>query len=251
MIYLNQCENSFDIGKFSFTDGYLADGNSVQKVLGNPSGSKYYISYEVMPIKGGAKSQYFFRALSTSGTCFSNYTRWQTTITLETKSNSTVKSMSISSEKWYKVYEVFDFEEGYVEMYIDGEFFARTTSVIPEPLSRIELNLTGIAIKNIVVSDKEFSMKAELISLPLEINSEWEEKEGFYFTEDADKKITIKAKTPDDYTVIGNSLVIKAIKAGFISKLSVNNETYDVEGKSSLSVPVEGLSSIELKGVLD
>lgn len=250
MIYLNQCENTFDIGKFSFTDGYLTNGSSVQKVLGSPSGSKYYIAYEVMFLSGMGTS-YFFKALSTSGTCFSNFTKWQTTITLETKSNSTVKSMSISSGVWYKVYEVFDFEEGYVEMYIDGKFFAKTTSVISEPLSCIELNLTGVAIKNIVVSDKEFSMKAELISLPLEINSEWEEKEGFYFTEDADKKITIKAKTPDNYTVIGNSLVIKAIKAGFISKLSVNNETYDVEGKSSLSVPVEDLSSVELKGVLD
>lgn len=251
MIYLNQCENTFDRGEFPFTGGYLTGATNVQKVLDSPSNSKYYIAYEVMFLQGG-NSLYLFKALSKSGNnCFSNYTKWQTSITLETKSNNTVKSMSVSSEKWYKVYEVFDFEKGYVEMYIDGEFFARTTSVISEPLSSIELNLNGVAIRNLIVSDKEFPMKAELISLPLEINSEWEEEGGFYFTEDADKKITIKTKIPDGYTVIGKSLVIKAIKSGSVSKLSVNDEIYDVGGKSSLTVSVKDLSNIELKGVLD
>jgi hypothetical protein len=250
MIYLNQCENSFDIGSFSFTDGYLTDGSSVQKVLGSPSGSKYYISYEVMFLKG-SKKLYFFKALSTSGTCFSNYTQYQSTITLETKSNDTVRSKSTDGLVWYKVYEVFDFEEGYVEMYIDGEFFARTTSVRLEPLSSIELNLNGVAIRNLIVSDKEFPRKAELISLPIEINSEWEEKGDYYFTEDADKKITVNAKVSDDYTIFGSSVIVTGIKSGFINSLDIDGKKYDVEDKNTLSVPVEDLSHIELKGALD
>ena len=155
MIYLNQCENSFDIGSFSFTDGYLTDGNPVRKYLDAPSGSKYYIAYEVMSLEGGAKNNYFFRALSTSDTCFSNYTKRQDSITLETRNDVTVKSLSIERNKWYRIYEVFDYVEGYAEMFINGELFARTTDVAQKPISYIELRLDGVAIKNLIISDTE------------------------------------------------------------------------------------------------
>lgn len=250
MIYLNQCENSFDIGSFSFTDGYLTDGNPVRKYLDAPSGSKYYISYDVMFLTG-TSSNYFFIAKPTSGTCFSNFTKYQDTITLETQNDVTVKSLSIEKNKWYRVYEVFNYVEGYVEMFIEGELFARTTDVAQEPISYIELRLDGVAIKNLIISDTEIPKNLEVIKLSTEINSEWNNGKDCYFTDDTDKKITITAEVPEGYSVYEKAICIKGIRSGSINSLSINGEKYNVESRIALSVPVEDLSNIELKGVLD
>lgn len=250
MIYLNQCENSFDIGSFSFTDGYLTDGNPVRKYLDAPSGSKYYISYDVMFLTG-TSSNYFFIAKPTSGTCFSNFTKYQDTITLETQNDVTVKSLSIEKNKWYRVYEVFDYVEGYVEMFIEGELFARTTDVAQEPISYIELRLDGVAIKNLIISDTEIPKNLEVIKLSTEIISEWNNGKDCYFTNDTDKKITITAEVPEGYSIYEKAICIKGIRSGSINSLSINGEKYNVESRIALSVPVEDLSNIELKGVLD
>lgn len=250
MVYLNQCENSFDIGSFSFTDGYLTDGNPVRKYLDAPSGSKYYISYDVMLLTG-TSSNYFFMANSTSGTCFSNFTKYQDTITLETQNDVTVKSLSIEKNKWYRVYEVFDYVEGYVEMFIEGELFARTTDVAKKPISYIELRLKGVAIKNLIISDTEIPKNLEVIKLSTEINSEWNNGKDCYFTDDTDKKITVTAEVPEGCSIYEKVICIKGIRSGSINSLSINGEKYNVESRIALSVPVEDLSNIELKGVLD
>ena len=259
MKYVNSHRNIFSEGLCSFTDGYLTHGEKIKINLGEVTGGKLCISYEFKRSNNSISGTYVFIVREAGGSvCFSNYSKGTPTITLEDISDNTIKAYSINNKDWYKIYEIYDYEAGTVDMYVNGVYFYRTTNARISTPSFIELRLPVyssdeskfIGIRNIIVSDEEFSIDDTVKELPLEtVLSEWQEDETVYFTENTDKRMILKAKKSLGYNISSFGLYLEGIQSGEISSIEVDGTRYDVDGKSYIYVPVNTYSDIEIKAV--
>lgn len=260
MKYINSYRNLFNNGECLFADGYLTNGSGIRINLGELEGDKLYISYDVQRSNNSISGTYYVRVYdSSNGVCFSNYSKGTPSITLESKNDATVKSLTIENSQWYKVYEIYDFKAGVVDMYVNGEFFATTANAKIANPAYIKFNLPiygsnpadHIAIKNIIISDNEFDMADEVVEIPLEkLSSDWDEDDNVYFTESVDKTVVFRGKRPVGYKVKDAVFSIYGIESGTVHNIEVNGEKYDLEERSSLSVKVNDYTQISITSAI-
>lgn len=263
MKYINSYRNLFDEGICLFTDGYLTNGSGIRINLGNLDGDKLYISYDMQRSNNSISGTYLFRVYDIKNyVCFSNYTKGTPSLTLEDKNDSTVKALTIKNKDWYKVYEVYDFKLGKVDMYIDGEFFASTSNAKISTPTYIILNLpiysnnplNHVAVRNIIISDSEFDMNDEVIDMPIKVvSSEWDEdvERNVYYTDTPGKKIIFGTSFPLGYVINGGELLLSGLKKGKLSRLKINGLEYNIIPKETLKATVSDIRRIEIEGLED
>lgn len=260
MKYINSYRNLFNDGECLFTDGYLTNGTGIRIDLGELEGDKLYISYDVQRSNNSISGTYYMRVYDSGNyVCFSNYSKGTPSITLESKNDATAKSLTIENNQWYKVYEIYDFKAGIVDMYVNGELFATTTNAKIANPAYIKLNLPTnggnptehIAVKNIIISDNEFDVTDEVVEIPLEkLSSDWDEDDNNYFTESADKTLMFQGKRPVGYKIKDAVLSIYGIESGTVHNVEINGEKYDLAERSSLSVKVNDYTKISITSAI-
>lgn len=263
MKYINSYRNLFDAGVCFFTDGYLTNGTGIRINLGELEGDKLYIAYDMQRSNNSIGSTFLFRLYDAKNSiCFSNYSKGTPSLTLENKSEGTIKAMTIKNSQWYRVYEVYDYKLGTVDMYVEGEFFASTTAARVTTPTYVILNLPvynndvekHIGMKNIIISDNEFDMTDEVIDIPLKlVSTEWEEdiENNVYYTDEPGKKLVLGASLPAGYTVKKGFVYLTGLKKGKLSILRVNGVEHNIIPKETLMAPVDNFKNIEIVGLGD